>query len=81
MENCGIGGDICGRTCDNRNVSFAQLITHLMQLWGSLMQSVLHLNRSHASQPIGGVRASPLSSPLTPPPPSCRRNTAKSSVR
>lgn len=27
------------------------------------MQSVLHLNLSHASQPIGGVNASPLSSP------------------
>ena len=45
------------------------------------MQSVLHLNRSHASQPIGGVRARPLSRPWTPPPPNCRRNTAKSSVR
>ena len=57
-------------------------VTHLMQLCGSLMQSVLHLNRPHASQPIGGVTANPLSRPLTPPwPPNCRRNTARCSVR
>ena len=53
--------------------------THLMQLCGSLMQSVLHLKRSQASQPIGGVRASPLSRAWTPP--HCRRDTARSSVR
>jgi len=32
-----------------------------MQLSGSLSQSVLHSKRSHDNQPIGGVRASPLS--------------------
>ena len=32
-----------------------------MQLCGSLTQSVLHLKRCQASQPMGGVRASPLS--------------------
>ena len=31
-----------------------------MQCFGSFLQSVLHLNRCHASQPIGGVSASPL---------------------
>ena len=51
----------------------------LMQLWGSFSQSVLHLNLSQASQPIGGVRASPLSRARTPP--HCRRDTARSSVR
>jgi hypothetical protein len=34
-----------------------------MQLSGSFLQSVLHLKRSQASQPMGGVRASPLSRP------------------
>ena len=33
----------------------------LMQLCGSFSQSVLHLNRSQASQPMGGVIARPLS--------------------
>ena len=33
----------------------------LMQLWGSLAQSVLHLNRSQANQPMGGVVANPFS--------------------
>lgn len=37
-----------------------------MQLWGSFSQSVLHLNLSHASQPMGGVRANPFSSACTP---------------
>lgn len=32
-----------------------------MQLSGSFSQSVLHLNLSQLSQPIGGVRARPLS--------------------
>lgn len=32
-----------------------------MQLSGSFLQSVLHLNLSQASQPIGGVLASPFS--------------------
>lgn len=32
-----------------------------MQLSGSLSQSVLHRNRSHDNQPIGGVRANPFS--------------------
>lgn len=36
-------------------------ITYLIQLSGSFLQSVLHLKRSHASQPIGGVRAKPFS--------------------
>lgn len=36
-----------------------------MQLSGSFLQSVLHLNRSHASHPIGGVRANPLSNATT----------------
>ena len=34
-----------------------------MQNSGSLSQSVLHRNRSHESQPIGGVRLRPLSRP------------------
>ena len=34
-----------------------------MQLWGSLTQSVLHLNLSQASQPMGGVFARPFSRP------------------
>lgn len=37
--------------------------TYLIQLSGSFLQSVLHLNRSQASQPMGGVKASPLSRP------------------
>ena len=32
-----------------------------MQLSGSFLQSVLHLNLSQVSHPIGGVRANPLS--------------------
>lgn len=35
--------------------------TDLIQLSGSFTQSVLHLNRSHANQPMGGVLATPLS--------------------
>ena len=35
--------------------------TNPMQLFGSLVQSVLQRNRSQLSQPIGGVRARPLS--------------------
>ena len=38
-----------------------------MQNSGSLSQSVLHRNRSHESQPIGGVRLRPLSSPVMHP--------------
>lgn len=34
---------------------------YLIQLSGSPSQSVLHRNRSHDSQPIGGVRAKPFS--------------------
>jgi hypothetical protein len=34
----------------------------VLMLSGSLTQSVLQRNLSHASQPIGGVRASPFSS-------------------
>lgn len=34
-----------------------------MQLSGSFLQSVLHLNLSHANHPIGGVKANPLSNP------------------
>ena len=33
----------------------------LMQLWGSFSQSVLQRNLSQANQPMGGVRARPLS--------------------
>ncbi len=36
-----------------------------MQLSGSLVQSVLHRNLSHVIQPIGGVKARPLSSEYT----------------
>ena len=36
-------------------------LTDLIQLWKSLTQSVLHLNRSQANHPMGGVRAKPLS--------------------
>lgn len=39
-----------------------KLHTHLIQLSGSFLQSVLHLNLSQASQPIGGVLARPFSS-------------------
>lgn len=35
-----------------------------MQLSGSFLQSVLHLNLSHANHPIGGVSANPFSSAL-----------------
>lgn len=38
--------------------------THLMQLWGSVLQSILQRNLSHASQPIGGVLISPFSRPV-----------------
>ena len=41
------------------------ITTYLMQLSGSLSQSVLHRNRSHDNQPIGGVRAKPLSNDCT----------------
>lgn len=34
-----------------------------MQFSGSFLQSMLHLNLSQASHPIGGVLASPLSKP------------------
>lgn len=37
-----------------------------MQFSGSFLQSVLHLKRSQASQPMGGVLASPLSSARAP---------------
>ena len=45
------------------NVSLDSLVylTHLMQFSGSFLQSVLHLNLSQVSHPIGGVRANPLS--------------------
>lgn len=36
-------------------------VSYLMQLSGSLSQSVLHMNLSQCSQPMVGVRASPLS--------------------
>lgn len=39
---------------------------YLMQFSGSFLQSVLHLKRSQASQPMGGVLASPLSSARAP---------------
>ena len=39
--------------------------THLMQLSGSFLQSMLQRNLSHASHPIGGVLARPLSSAAT----------------
>lgn len=35
--------------------------SHLMQLSGSLSQSILHMNLSQCSQPMVGVRARPLS--------------------
>ena len=38
---------------------------YLIQLSGSFLQSVLHLNRSHDNHPIGGVSAKPLSSACT----------------
>ena len=34
--------------------------TYLIQLSGSMSHRVLHSNRSHDNQPIGGVKASPL---------------------
>lgn len=40
-------------------------LTHLMQFFGSLSQSVLQRKRSQASQPMGGVRRSPFSSSST----------------
>jgi len=40
--------------------------TDLTQSSGYASQSVMHLYRCHASHPIGGVRASPLSSPSIP---------------
>lgn len=39
---------------------------YLIQFSGSFLQSVLHLKRSQASQPMGGVLASPLSSARAP---------------
>lgn len=41
--------------------------TYLIQLCGSLTQSVLHLNLSQANHPMGGVRANPFSRACTPP--------------
>jgi len=38
-----------------------------MQLSGSLTQSITQRKRSHANQPIGGVRASPFSSAFDTP--------------
>ena len=40
-------------------------MSYLIQLSGSFLQSVLHLNRSHDNQPMGGVKARPLSNPCT----------------
>lgn len=40
---------------------FSTRVTYLMQFSGSPSQSVLQRNRSQESQPIGGVRARPLS--------------------
>ena len=37
-------------------------VFHLMQLCGSVSQSVLHRNLSQATQPMGGVLARPFSS-------------------
>lgn len=42
-----------------------QTVYYLIQLSGSFLQSVLHLNLSQASHPMGGVRARPFSSPRT----------------
>lgn len=36
-------------------------LTYLMQFLGSCSQSISQRNRSHASQPMGGVLISPLS--------------------
>ena len=47
-----------------------------MQLRGSFVQSVLHLNLSHDIQPIGGVLARPLSRPVT-----CSRLLKRKSVQ
>jgi hypothetical protein len=41
------------------------IVSNLIQFSGSFTQSVLHLNLSHVSQPIGGVNAKPLSSEAT----------------
>lgn len=38
-------------------------ISYLMHSSGYFAQSVIHLNRCQVIQPMGGVRASPLSSP------------------
>jgi len=46
--------------CLTLSRTVAQL-TYPMQLSGSFSQSVLHPKRSHDNQPIGGVRARPLS--------------------
>ena len=35
--------------------------TYLIQFSGSALQSMLHRNLSHVNQPMGGVKASPLS--------------------
>ena len=39
--------------------------TYPIQASGSELQLVLHSKRSHDNHPMGGVRASPLSSPAT----------------
>ena len=40
-------------------------MTNLIQLSGSVSQLVLHSKRSQFRNPMGGVRATPLSSPAT----------------
>lgn len=50
-----------GRIGKLQNIIEREASTYLMQLSGSPSQSVLHLNRSQLSHPIGGVLASPLS--------------------
>lgn len=48
--------------CEDKAESFVDVLYfYLMQFSGSPSQSVLHRNRSHDSQPMGGVRASPFS--------------------
>lgn len=37
-------------------------VSYLMQLWGSVSQSILHMNLSQCNQPMVGVSARPLSS-------------------
>ena len=41
------------------------MVSNLMQFSGSWLQKVLHPNRVHDNQPMGGVKASPLSNPST----------------